>query len=213
MIIRTFLVGPSVHITQVPLYLFDIILCSKLYIGCLSRTQAETIRPGKTNCTREGNNTVTQCSQATPAVTNYQESSFSASTKLKTPLEDPTANCSQKTLENMVHSSQSSTENGNVQLERRRDNSQSMEETDNHNSFDLGNSGMQSTTRASKPVAAVTGTSRGSPGKSTNKVDSSNDGSPLSASVVAVTDFASQTPPLSANGSQAGLPTAAESTV
>ena len=179
----------------------------------LSRTQAETIRPGKTNCTREGNNTVTQCSQATPAVTNYQEPSFSASTKLKTPLEDPAANCSQKTLENMVHSSQSSTENGNVQLERRRDNSQSMEETDNHNSFDLGNNGMQPTTRASKPVAAVTGTSRGSPGKSTNKVDSSIDGSPLSASVVAVTDFASQTPPLSASGSQAGLPTAAESTV
>ena len=152
------------------------------------------------------------CSQAAPAaVTNCQESSFSASTKLKTPLEDPAANCSQKTLENIVHSSQSSAESNNIHVERRRrDNSQSMEETDNHNlknSFDLGN-GIQTTTRASKPVAAVTGTSRSSPGKSTNKVDSPNDGSPLSASVVAVTDFASQTsPPLVVSGSQAGLPT------
>ena len=177
------------------------------------RTQAETIRPGKTNCIHEGSSTGTHCSQATPAVTNCQEPSFSASTKLKTPLEDPAANCSQKTLENIVHSSQSSAESSNVER-RKRDNSQSMEETDNHNlknSFDLGNSGMQTTTRASKPVAAVTGTSRSSPGKSTNKVDSPNDGSPVSASVVSVTDFGSQTPPLGASSSQTGLP-ATEST-
>ena len=182
----------------------------------LYRTRAETIRPGKTNCIREGNNAVIQCSQASPTVTNCQEPSFSASTKLKTPLEDPAANCSQKTLESIVYSSQSSTENNNAQLERRRrDNSQSMEEIDDHNlknSFELSNNGIQPTARASKPVAAVTGTSRSSPGKSTNKVDSCNDGSPLSASVVAVTDFASQTPPLSASGSQASLP-ATESTV
>lgn len=84
-----------------------------------------------------------------------------------------------------------------------------MEETDNHNlknSYDLGNGGIQTTSRASRPVAAVTGTTRSSPGKSTNKVDSPNDGSPLSASVVAMTDFASQTPPLGASGSQGSLP-------
>ena len=176
------------------------------------RTQAETIRPGKTNCSREGNN-VSHCSQASSAVTNCQETSYSASMKLKTPLEDPTASYSQKTLENMVNSSQNSAENSNAQLERRkRDNSQSMEETDHHNLKipELSNSGMHSTTRASKPVAAVAGTSRNSPGKSTTKTDSCNDGSPLTASV-STTDFASQTPPLNTSGSQAGLP-ATEST-
>lgn len=181
------------------------------------RTPAETIRPGKTNCTREGSNTVLQCSQATNAILYCQEpSSFNASTKLKTPLEDPVANNSQIILENIVHTSQSSAENGNVQFERkrRRDNSQSMEETDNDsfkNSSELVNNGIQPTPRASKPVAAVTGTSRSSPGKSANKTDPNNDGSPLLTSVVAVTDFASQTPPLSNNSSQSSLP-AAEST-
>ena len=177
------------------------------------RTQAETIHPGKTNYSREGSNNVTHCSQALSAVTNCQETSYSASTKLKTPLEDHTASCSQKTLENIINSSQNSTENSNTQLERRRrDNSQSMEETDHHNlkSPELSNSGMQSTTRASKPVAAVAGTSRNNPGKSTSKTESCNDPSPLTTSVSTI-DFASQTPPLNASGPQAGLP-ATEST-
>ena len=86
-----------------------------------------------------------------------------------------------------------------------------MEENDNHNlknSSELGNSAVQTTPRASKPVAAVTGTSRSSPGKSTSKTDSSNDGAvPPSATAagVVVTDVASQTPPLTTSGSQTGL--------
>lgn len=175
----------------------------------MCRTQAETIRPGKTNCTREANSSVQQCLQTSSAVTNLHETTPSTSTKLRTPLEDSAANNSQKALENIVQSSQNSTENGNVQLERRRDNNQSVEETDNNNlknSSELGNSVAQLTPRASKPVAAVTGTSRNSPGKSNNKTDSGNDGPvPSAASSVAVTDVASQTPPLSISSSQTGI--------
>ena len=181
----------------------------------MCRTQAETIRPGKTNCTREGNSGVQQCSQTSSAVANFHETSPSTSTKLRAPLEDSAATNSQKALENIVHSSQSSTESSNIQLERRKDNSQPVEETDNHNlknSSELGNSAVQLTPRTFKPVAAVTGTSRNSPGKP-NKTDPGYDGpAPSSASGVAVTDVASQTPPLSISGSQTGLlPT--ESTV
>ena len=191
-----------------------------VYIITLSfshRAQAETICPGKTNCSQEGSNTVPQCPQTSSTVTNFQEPSFSASTKPKTPLEDPVASNSQKALESIVNSSPHIlTDNGSPQLERRkRDNSQSMEEGDNHNmkNSELSNNGMQPATKPSKPVAAVAGTSRNSPGKSTNKMDSPSDGPAMSPSVVAVTDFATQTPPLSSISSQTGLPAAEPTTV
>jgi len=189
-------------------------------LGVLYRVQAETIRPGKTNCThQEESSTVVHCSHTSAGI-NFQEPSFSALTKLRTPLEDPAANNSQKTLESLVHSSSQTPaeSSSSSQLERRRrDNSQSMDENDSHNiknSSELGNNGIQQpTSKPSKPVAAVTGTSRSSPGKLINKTESCNDGTALSASVVAVTDFATQTPPLNtSSSSQTGLPVT-ESTV
>jgi len=167
----------------------------------------ETIRPGKSSNSYNEVGTMPKNSQESTTATNFQEPSSAANNvaRLKTPLDDPEAVTSHKTLQNIVdHSSAShnSANNSSGGLpSRSRDNSLSTDESD-------GN-GLKSTTelnsssdsqlvcsRSSKPIAAVTGTSRSSPSKSASKTENFT-------STVAVTDLFSQTPPL--NNSQTTL--------
>ena len=177
------------------------------------RTQVETVRPGKSSNLYSEASAVPKNSQESTATTSFQEppSNTNTAARLKAPLDDPEANASHKSLQNIVdHSSANHTtanSNSSGLSQRSRDNSQSMDEADGSS----GNSTVELTnnndmqlvsSRSSKPVAAVAGTSRSSPSKSTSKADNFT-----SPSIVAVTDSSSQTPPLSNSQTTSESPT------
>ena len=169
----------------------------------------ETIRPGKSY---NEANAVPKTSQESTTNTSFQEPSgiTTTATRIKVPLDDPEANNSHRALQNIVdHSSSnhfSANSNGGVS-QRSRDNSQSMDEADGNGGkstaeFNANSDTQLVSSRSSKPVAAVTGTSRSSPSKSTSKADNFN-----SPSVVAVTDSSCQTTPLNTSQMTSESPT------
>ena len=170
----------------------------------------ETVRPGKSYSSYNEAGAMPKNSQESAAVTTLQEVSSIANNtaRLKTPLDDPEANTSHKTLQNIVdHSSaghNSAINSGSGLSQRSRDNSQSTDESESNgvkSTTELDSSGDTQlvSSRSSKPVAAVTGTSRSSPSKSASNVSL--------PSTVAVTDSSSQTPPLTNSQTTSESPT------